>query len=372
MIAGNNKELKMLAKAADEFARKQLAPERENNDKYPFGPLFESVMKKAFDLDFFHVTLPEDMKGMGLGIRALSVLLEAVSQSDSSLGAMIFTNAFAQELCRVAGETAVLKEVLGRAEGLHEFLLAYPVFTNPSEFESTIMAEKHQHAFRLQGTQQYLTLGNIAAQALVPANIKGTSGYSLILVKLNNGGIEMHEPVLSLGTHACPSIDVRFNNAEGILIGEAGKGAAYFSAATDRLAPAAAAISGGIMKGAFKDAFQYSKERFQGGRQIINWSEVQMMLADMSVISQTGEMLVAQSSAAVDDRMKGWESFSQAAAIQVLEMACEQTCNGVQVLGGAGYMKDYGQEKRFRDAQQIQALLGIAPMKKIQYIRRFM
>jgi hypothetical protein len=32
-------------------------------------------------------------------------------------------------------------------------------------------------------------------------------------------------------------------------------------------------------------------------------------------------------------------------------------------------MKDYGQEKRYRDAKQVQALLGIAPLKKIAIIR---
>ena len=45
------------------------------------------------------------------------------------------------------------------------------------------------------------------------------------------------------------------------------------------------------------------------------------------------------------------------------------TDNGIQVLGGNGYMKDYGQEKRYRDARQVQALLGAAPMKKIDLVR---
>jgi hypothetical protein len=28
-------------------------------------------------------------------------------------------------------------------------------------------------------------------------------------------------------------------------------------------------------------------------------------------------------------------------------------------------MKDYGQEKRFRDAKHVQAFLGLAPMRKL-------
>jgi alkylation response protein AidB-like acyl-CoA dehydrogenase len=49
-------------------------------------------------------------------------------------------------------------------------------------------------------------------------------------------------------------------------------------------------------------------------------------------------------------------------------MACQTTTDGIQVLGGVGYMKDFGQEKRFRDARHIQLLLGSAPMKKIRYM----
>jgi alkylation response protein AidB-like acyl-CoA dehydrogenase len=40
----------------------------------------------------------------------------------------------------------------------------------------------------------------------------------------------------------------------------------------------------------------------------------------------------------------------------------------VQLLGGNGYMKDYPQEKRMRDAKQVQSLLGMAPVRKIQLI----
>jgi alkylation response protein AidB-like acyl-CoA dehydrogenase len=54
----------------------------------------------------------------------------------------------------------------------------------------------------------------------------------------------------------------------------------------------------------------------------------------------------------------------------VAEMACRATTDGVQVLGGNGYMKDFGQEKRMRDAKQVQCLLGRAPVRKMDFIDR--
>jgi len=42
----------------------------------------------------------------------------------------------------------------------------------------------------------------------------------------------------------------------------------------------------------------------------------------------------------------------------------------VQILGGYGYMKDYGQEKRMRDAKQIQAVFGSSPTRVQRIIDR--
>ncbi|MBI5896521.1 MAG: acyl-CoA dehydrogenase, partial [Desulfobacterales bacterium] len=51
---------------------------------------------------------------------------------------------------------------------------------------------------------------------------------------------------------------------------------------------------------------------------------------------------------------------------------CDVTTDGIQVMGGVGYMKDFGQEKRFRDAKHTQALLGIAPAKKIKFMNEML
>ncbi len=51
-------------------------------------------------------------------------------------------------------------------------------------------------------------------------------------------------------------------------------------------------------------------------------------------------------------------------------MAADATTDGIQVLGGYGYMKDYGQEKRFRDAKQIQSLMGITHLRRLEFMQR--
>jgi alkylation response protein AidB-like acyl-CoA dehydrogenase len=138
----------------------------------------------------------------------------------------------------------------------------------------------------------------------------------------------------------------------------------------DKLHVAAGAMSAGIMKGSFSEAFEYTKGRQQGGREIINWSEVRMILATMALAVTNAEMLISRTCQAIDSSEKGWQACSRAAAITIQESATQVTTDGIQLLGGVGYMKDFGQEKRFRDAKHIQALLGIAPMKKLKFIEK--
>ncbi len=369
MIGLKDKELKMLDKATAEFARKELAPGREENDKYPYGSFFDTVLDKAFEIDFFHTILPEDLNGMGQGIRTFCVLLDNICQEDSSLGGIIFTNSLAQEIMLCANSAEELKKITD-SDKIRDFLIAFPAFNNPSEIKHLANAKKENDGYSLSGSIEYIVLGNIAGHALIPASLQGQDGYSFFLINLSDKGVKISEPVLSLGLHACPAVDLTLTDVSGICIGEEGQGNTYFEKMSDKMHVACAAMSAGVMKGSFKEAFGYSQERFQGGQEIINWSEVKMILSNMAIKVNNADMIIASASSMVDDKESKWELSSKAAAIHIQDMACELTTDGIQVLGGVGYMKDFGQEKRFRDAKHMQAFLGLAPMKKIMYIER--
>jgi alkylation response protein AidB-like acyl-CoA dehydrogenase len=173
------------------------------------------------------------------------------------------------------------------------------------------------------------------------------------------------EPVLSLGLHACPAVDVTLDCARAALVGEAGKGAEYFGRVAGRMSTAAAAMSIGVMKGSLEEAVDYAKERQQGGRRIVNWSEVRRILARMAVRVKAADMVVTEACRAEEDNVPGWELGALAASIFAGGASIEVTTDGIQVLGGNGYMEDYGQEKRFRDAGQIRSLTGSSPMREL-------
>lgn len=362
-------ELKSFEDLAHSFAAKELVAKRKEHDRYPFGPLFDSVIAKAYEVGLLSVILPEDCGGIGQNVSALCIILDHISAADASLGGIIFTNALSQEIMLAAGNKDLLADVMEQAMDAKFSLIACPSFANPSETGTTLESVKVKDTYMLNGAVEYVVLGGISGQALVPARIRGQEGYSYFLVNMNDKGLTKSAPVFSLGLHACPAVDLTMVGVEGQLIGQAGEGIKYFNQASDRMHAAVAAIQCGIMKGSFQEAFDYSQQRCQGGKEIINWSGLRMILGQMAVQVKIAEMVVSEAAIAVENREPQWNLYARAAALHLSELACKLTTDGIQCLGGNGYMKDYGQEKRFRDAKHTQALLGLAPMRKLSMIR---
>lgn len=365
-----NTEMQMLARAASEFASGELISHRQETDRFPFGPFYTTILEKAFKLDFLHITLPAAMGGMGMSITALCMVLERLCREDASLGALILTHCFAQEILIQAGAAEILENRVGRAEAPERFLIACPLFNNPSEIRHVARLEKKGDRLTLSGQIDYMVLGGVADLALVPAAGEGQASWVYCLVDLRQPSVSISEPVLSHGLRCCPAVDLKFQNAEAVPVGVDNGGHTLFEAAAAKLSVAAAAISAGIMKGSFDEALAYAKEREQGGHKLVGWSDMRKMLADMAVHIEIADMVVSKGCQSVDQGAKGWEKRALAAAIHVQESAVQVTTDGVQALGGVGYMQDFGQEKRFRDAKHIQACFGLTPLKRIKLLEQ--
>ncbi|MCX5852834.1 MAG: acyl-CoA dehydrogenase family protein [Deltaproteobacteria bacterium] len=360
-------DMKSFQDLAHNFASKELAHRREESDRYPFGLFDDTVLAKAHELGFLGITLPEDMGGIGQGVRALCVILECICRTDASLAAIIFTNTLAQEILLKAGAVDLLRQVTV-SNNPKDILISFPSYSNPEEHKNLPFATKGDMGYSLSGSIDYVVLAPIASQALIPARITGQDGYSLFLVDLRSPKVKKGESLFSLGVHACPVADITLNGAEARLVGQEGKGPAFFEETANMMYVAAAAVSLGIMKGSFDYALTYSNEREQGGWPIINWSEMKMILADMAIQMNIAEMAVSEACNAIEKKVAGWDVCAKTTALHVQNVACLVTTDGIQILGGYGYMKDYGQEKRFRDAAQNKALLGMAPLRKMDLI----
>jgi len=118
------------------------------------------------------------------------------------------------------------------------------------------------------------------------------------------------------------------------------------------LGAAAVAVAIGSAEGALETAMGYAAERYQGGTVIAEHPAVRQMLAAMRTqVAHAEILLVHLLHTGAEEAPSGWGSF----ALSECEAAA---VDGVQVLGGYGYMQEYGQEKRMRDIKSLRLLFG--------------
>ena len=86
MATSKENELKLIDKTSAEFSKKELAQIVEKSGSEYFSPEYMTVLEKAWDLDFFHILLPEEAGGNGLGCSALCTVLKTSAPKTAVLG----------------------------------------------------------------------------------------------------------------------------------------------------------------------------------------------------------------------------------------------------------------------------------------------
>jgi alkylation response protein AidB-like acyl-CoA dehydrogenase len=329
---------------AREFIKGEVLEAAKEADHYPDVPFLESLYEKAEEVGFLSFILPEEAGGVGETTAALAEVLFELSKTDASVAAVMLCQAFAHHLLVDTGRVAFVSKSGLMATTLYEDYLDLPV---------TVTASEAGDSYRLDGKLEYVVLAPVADSFILPASLDGEK--ALFLLEKGDGVIP-GEPLLTLGLRACPVSDLDLSGAEGILLITGVDTQRIYSAAVDGLRGAAVAISAGIIAGCFEEAKVYAHDRYQGYKQIIDHQQMRAELGRIAI-----NMLVARGlfrSVGSKHGNATEEPFSSAVQVMTGELAIESCILGVQILGGNGYMEDYGQEKRMRDAKQVQGVFG--------------
>ncbi len=117
------------------------------------------------------------------------------------------------------------------------------------------------------------------------------------------------------------------------------------------------AIAAGIARGAVNQAFQYASERYQGGTVIENHPIIQGLLSHSYARAETARSMVMSLAYLEPDKT---ESMMKAASAKLvcLDLCFAAVTDSLQVLGGYGYMEDFGMEKRLRDITVLKSSFG--------------
>jgi butyryl-CoA dehydrogenase len=210
-------------------------------------------------------------------------------------------------------------------------------------------AEKVSGGYVLNGSKQFITNGGEAELYTVIAltdKTRGARGASAILVEKDTPGFSFGKKEKKLGIRASSTRELIFQNClvpEENIIGKEGMGFIITMKLFDKSRPGIGA---------------QARQRIQFGHPIFSLQAVQHMLADMATQVEAARALVYAAAKTVDSGAKSVSQESAMAKVFASDMAMKVTTDAVQILGGAGYMRDYPVEKMMRDAKITQIYEG--------------
>jgi acyl-CoA dehydrogenase len=139
-------------------------------------------------------------------------------------------------------------------------------------------------------------------------------------------------------------------------------------AAFEATRPSVGAQAIGIARAAYEYALDYAKERRQFGRRIIDNQAISFLLADMATEIDAARLLV---------RRAAWLAFNgelrhaegSMAKLKAGRVAVWVTERAIQILGGAGYMRDHPVERWHRDAKIYDIFEGTEQIQQLVIAR---
>jgi alkylation response protein AidB-like acyl-CoA dehydrogenase len=366
------REQRDIRKAAREFAEGEfleIAQACDQEEKYP-----RDLVKKAAELGFIGLNLPEKYGGSGYGYLEKCIVSEEFWRVDPGLGSVLISATFGADMIDLYGREEQKKKYLiplTRGEAVMGSAITEPDAGSDVSAVRT-MAVKDGNDYVINGSKIFITNGTVASYFMVicltdPQDPSRHNRHSVILVESDREGFEANKLRHKLGIRASDTAELSFKDVrvpQANLIGEEGKGFYQFMEFFNRTRIHVGAEGVGIAQGAMEKAIKYAKGRKQFGQPLGAFQAIQFKIAEMATLVRAARNLVYEAAWKADkgepDRkltaMAKW--FAGETAVRVAEEA-------IQIHGGYGYMAEYDVERFYRDAKIIEIYEGTKEIEKL-------
>jgi alkylation response protein AidB-like acyl-CoA dehydrogenase len=339
-----------------EFAERELAPRVDNMERQ--GHYDAEIIPMLFDLGLMGIEIPEEYGGSGGSFFMSIVAIEQLSRVDASVALMVDVQntLVANAILRWANEE-LRERILSRlTQGSVGAYALSEASAGSDAFALKTRAVEDGDDYVLTGRKLWISNAAEAELFLVLANANPEAGYRGIMgfvIERDFAGFEVGKKEDKLGIRAsstCELIleDVRVPKAN--VVGAAGQG---YKIAIETLNEGRIGIGAqmvGVAQGALEDALAYCAERKQFGKAIGEFQSVQFELARMATEIEAARLLI-YNAARLKDAGRPFLTQSAMAKLFTSEVAERATSLAIELLGGVGYSKECGVEKRYRDAK---------------------
>ena len=371
-------DLEQFRKLVREICEEKLAPraaEIDEQDEYPWD-----VHQLFVENELMGVGYDEEFGGAGGGSLTMAVMVEEIARVSASASLIPLVNRLGAIPVMLAGSDAQKTELFGgisRGEHQMSYALTEPAAGSDAASLQTRF-EKVDGGYKLNGTKRFITGAGASDRYTVFATRDPSlraKGISAFVVHKEDEGFSVGKSEKKLGIRGSPTREVYLDNvvvAEDRLLGEDGQGFTYAMRTLDYSRPTIAAQALGIAQGAFDVAARYLTEREQFGKKIAEFQGLQFMLADMAMQIEAARLLTYKAASATDARDPRMTYFAAIAKCHASDTAMAVTTDAVQLLGGYGYMREYGVERMMRDAKITQIYEGTNQVQRIVIARQIL
>jgi alkylation response protein AidB-like acyl-CoA dehydrogenase len=192
-------------------------------------------------------------------------------------------------------------------------------------------------------------------------------GVSCFLVPADLPGLTADRPEDKMGLMGSTTATMLFDDVRvpvSRLLGAEGQGLPIALAGLDSGRLGIAAVATGVAQGALDVAVRYAKERETFGKPIISHQGLAFLLADMAAAVESARATYLYA-ARLKDAGHPISRHASIAKLVATDNAMKVTTDAVQVLGGAGYTREFPVERYMRETKVMQIFEGTNQIQRL-------
>ncbi|MFL3660602.1 MAG: acyl-CoA dehydrogenase family protein [Polaribacter sp.] len=369
----------MMKEAVKEFNEREIIVHKERFEAKDYK-LTEEVMKKAGELGFLGVSVPEEYGGLGMGFVSTMLTCEYISSGNGSLSTAFgaHTGIGTMPITLYGTEAQKQKYVskLATGEWMGAYCLTEPgAGSDANSGKTAAVLSADEKSYTINGQKMWISNAGFCDLMIVFARIendKNITGFIVEYDRENPNGIVLGEEEHKLGIRASSTRQVFFNDtvvpAENMLsVRGGGFKIAVNALNVGRIKLAAACIDS--QRRITETALKYATERKQFKTSIADFGAIKGKLAEMATNVYAGESASYRAAKDIEDRiamrveegnshpeaeLKGVEEYAiECSILKVTVSEDVQACadEGIQIFGGMGFSEETPMEAAWRDAR---------------------
>ena len=372
-----SEEQNMMKEAVQEFVDREIWPHKERFEKKDYA-LTEEVMRKAGELGFLGVAVPEKFDGLGMGFVSTMLVCDYISGATGSVatafGAHTGIGTMPITLYGTEEQRSKYVPKLATGEWFGAYCLTEPgAGSDANSGKTKAVLSEDGKTYSISGQKMWISNAGFCNVMIVFARIEDDKNITGFIVENDpSNGITMGEEEHKLGIHSSSTRQVFFSDtkvpAENMLAGR-GEGfkIAMNALNVGRIKLAAACLD--AQRRVINSAVGYAAERVQFKTPIIEFGAIRKKIAEMATNCYAGESASYRAAKNIEDRisirmsegnthqeaeLKGVEEYAiECSILKVAVSEDVQNCadEGIQIYGGMGFSADTPMESAWRDAR---------------------